>query len=150
MTDTIGGFMATDKVKVQQIKSQLIQMTNKFCNTHVNEEYAELCQRLIEKMARKRQPPFAAGRIEIWAAAIVYAIGSINFLFDKNTKPYASTDTICDYFAVPKRTVGQKSKMIQEMFKIWHFDPEFATRESAENNPFNKMRMVNGFIVMAD
>lgn len=42
------------------------------------------------KLGRKREVPFQRGKIEIWAAAVVYAIGSPNFLFDKSFEPYMS------------------------------------------------------------
>jgi hypothetical protein len=80
----------TDKQRAQTIQHQLIQMTAAFCQQHADGEYERLCRKLIEKMARKRAVPFLSGRVEIWAAAIVYALGSINFLFDKSSPPYAS------------------------------------------------------------
>ena len=36
------------------------------------------------------------------------------------------------------------------MFDMWHFNPEFSTRRMTENNPFNNMVMVDGFIVPLD
>ncbi|NOR78038.1 MAG: hypothetical protein GQ523_06390 [Methanophagales archaeon] len=42
----------------------------------------QLCEKLIRKMSRKRNVPFLSGRMEIWAVAIIHALGSINFLFD--------------------------------------------------------------------
>lgn len=73
---------------------KLIEMTAGFCETHLDVEYKKLCEKLIRKMARKRNVPFLSGRMEIWAAAIVYAIGSINFLFDKSFEPYVSAQDI--------------------------------------------------------
>lgn len=139
-----------DKVKVQKTKSDLIQMTNKFCKAHINDEYAGLCQRLIEKMARSRAVPIINGRIEIWAATVVYTVGSINFLFDKNSQPHASMESLFGYFAVSKNAIEQKSRMIREILKIWHLDPEYSTEEMAEKNPFNKISVVNGQIVLND
>lgn len=123
-------------------------MTAAFCQQHADGEYERLCRKLIEKMARKRAVPFLSGRVEIWAAAIVYALGSINFLFDKSFPPYATSDTICDSFQVSKRTAAQKAKLIRDMFKLEYFDPEFSTEHMAKNNPLARLRMVNGFLVI--
>jgi hypothetical protein len=71
----------TDKSNAQKVQTRLTELTAAFCLAHINQEYETLCQKLIDKMARKRTAPFLSGRIEIWAAAVVYAIGSINFLF---------------------------------------------------------------------
>lgn len=140
----------TDKRRVQDIQDQLLQMTTTFCQAHVDKEYQALCQKLIGKMARKRVVPFLSGRLEIWAAAIVYAIGSINFLFDKSFPPHVSPDSLCDYFGVSKSTVGQKAKVIRDMFKMGHCDPQFSTEHMKQSNPFARMELVDGFLVIRE
>jgi Domain of unknown function (DUF6398) len=128
-----------DKATVQQYTEKLIQMTNGFCDRYLDQEYKDLCEKLIRKMSRKRVVPFLSGRIEIWAAAVVYAIGSINFLFDKSFEPYATADDICNYFGTSKSTTGQKAKTIRDMFKLYYYDREFSTREMQDNNPFSNV-----------
>jgi hypothetical protein len=128
-----------DKAIVQQYTEKLIQMTNGFCDRYLDQEYKDLCKKLIRKMSRKRVVPFLSGRIEIWAAAVVYAIGSINFLFDKSFEPYATADDICNYFGTSKSTTGQKAKTIRDMFKLYYFDREFSTKEMQDNNPFSNV-----------
>jgi len=139
-----------DKRQVQDMQRQLIEMTTAFCQAHINHEYERLCQKLIDKMARKRVVPFLSGRLEIWAAAVVYAIGSINFLFDKTFQPYISADSLCDHFGVSKSTLGQKAKRLREMFKMGYYDPEFSTEHMRENNPFARLVLVDGFLVIRD
>jgi transcriptional antiterminator len=139
-----------DKSNVQKIQTRLIELTTAFCRSHLNQEYEALCQKLIEKMARKRTVPFLTGRIEIWAAAAIYAIGSINFLFDKATQPYVTPDTITEHFGVSKSTVGQKAKVIRDMFKMGYYDATFSTQHMAQNNPFADLTLVNGFLVSRD
>jgi hypothetical protein len=142
--------MSKEKLKIEEIQNQLITLTGDFCREHIDEEYAELCEKLINKMSRKRTVSFLLGKTEIWAAAIIHSIGGINFLFDKNTQPYVGADFICEYFGVSKSTVGQKAKVIRDMFKMNHFDPEFSTQSIAQQNPFDRLTMVNGFLVMLD
>ena len=136
-----------DKQRVQSIQHQLTEMTTNFCQAHLDQEYQVLCKKLIDKMARKRVVPFLSGRLEIWAAAIVYAVGSINFLFDTSFEPYVSTDSICNYFSVSKSTVGQKAKLIRDLLKMSHFDTEFSTERMQQNNPLSRLAMVDGFLV---
>ena len=62
-----------DKTLVEEKMQKLIEMTARFCDEHLDEEYKQLCEKLIRKMSRKRNVPFLSGRIEIWAAAIIYA-----------------------------------------------------------------------------
>lgn len=140
----------TDKQRVQAIQRQLTELTAACCRRHADAEYEQLCKKLIHKMARKRVAPFLSGRVEIWAAAILYALGSINFLFDKSFLPHATPDTLCNYFQVSKRTVAQKAKLIRDMFKLEYFDPEFSTERMAKNNPFARLTMAGGFLVIRE
>jgi hypothetical protein len=140
----------SDKSHLLQLQQQLIQMTDAFCRQHADAEYAQLCCKLIQKMGRKRSVPFLSGRPEIWAAAIVHALGSINFLFDKSFPPYVTQDSICEHFQTSKRTVAQKAKLIRDMFKLGYFDPEFSTKRMAKNNPLAGMTSVNGLLVIPD
>ena len=140
----------SEKETKEEKTQSLIEMTVSFSNEYLDEDYKELCEKLIEKMARKRKVPFLSGRIEIWAAAIIHALGSINFLFDNNFEPCASTDEICNFFGTSKSTTSQKAKIIRDMFKMNYYDDEFSTTYMNESNPFSKMTMMNGFIVPSD
>jgi hypothetical protein len=139
-----------DKQHLLTLQRQLTDMTAAFCRQHADAEYEGLCKKLIDKMARKRTVPFLSGRVEIWAAAIVYALGSINFLFDESFLPHATPDTVCNYFKVSKRTVAQKAKLIRDMFKLGYFDPEFSTERMIKNNPLAKLTMVDGLLVIGE
>ena len=137
--------MTKDDIKKREKK--LLELTATFCGQHLDNDYAQLCEKLIKKLGRKRDVPFQRGKLEIWAAAVIHALGSINFLFDKSFEPYISLDQLNDYFGTKKSTVTNKSKQIKDLLKLWHFSPEFSTQHVAENNPFNDMVMVDGFIV---
>ena len=63
-------------------------LVKSFCNKYLNEEYAELSVKLTTKVARKRPSPLISGKENSWAAGIIHAIGSTNFVFDKSQKPY--------------------------------------------------------------
>lgn len=137
--------------EIKEEKTQLlIEMAASFSNEYLDEDYKELCEKLIRKMARKRKVPFLSGRIEIWAAAIIHSLGSINFLFDNSFEPYASTDNICNFFGTSKSTTSQKAKVIRDMFKMKYYDKEFSTTHMNENNPYSEMTMGNGFIAHSD
>lgn len=136
-----------DKAIIVEKTQKLIEMTGGFCDECLDEDYKQLCEKLIRKMSRKRNVPFLYGRIEIWAAATVYAIGSINFLFDKSFEPYATADDICNYFSTSKSTTSRKAKVIRDIFKLGYYDEEFSTTYMRDNNPFSNLVMVNGLII---
>lgn len=79
--------MTKPKEKVEEKKAELLKLTIEFSKQFLNEEYEGVIEKLINKMARKRDIPFLSGRIEIWAAAVIHALGTINFLFDKSSQP---------------------------------------------------------------
>ena len=136
-----------DKDLIENKMRGLIEMTVGFCDEYLDEEYKQLCEKLIRKMSRKRNVPFLSGRLEIWAAAIIHALGSINFLFDPSFEPYVSVGGIANYFGPSKSTVSQKAKVIREMFKMRYYDEEFSTTCMEESNPFSDLVMVNELIV---
>ncbi len=135
------------KEEIKKRESQLIEMTVSFSKQYLDDEYARLCEKMIQKMGRKRNVPFERGKIEIWAAAVIHALGTINFLFDNSFEPYVDLDQINDYFDTKKSTVATKSKQIRDMFRMNYYDSEFSTQEIQGKNPFNDMVMVDGFIV---
>jgi len=136
-----------DKQQIQQRQQQIIDLIGEFCSQKLNEEYFELSKRLMQKLGRKRNVPFETGKPEVWAAAVIHALGTINFLFDKSFEPYVTIDEINNFFGTSKSTTGAKSKQIRELLKLDIWDKEFSTRRIQEGNPFAEMVMVNGLIV---
>ncbi|MFD1037318.1 DUF6398 domain-containing protein [Virgibacillus byunsanensis] len=98
-------------------------------------------------MARKRDVPFVTGRIEIWGAEVIHALGTINFLFDKATQPYVSVADICQFFDTKQSTTSQKSKKIRDIFNMSYFDEDFTIESVDQRNSFNHMEMANGLLV---
>lgn len=136
-----------DKQQIQQRQQQIIDLIGEFCAQKLNEEYFELSKRLMQKLGRKRNVPFETGKPEVWAAAVIHALGTINFLFDKSFEPYVTIDEINNFFGTSKSTTGAKSKQIRDLLKLDIWDKEFSTRRIQEGNPFAEMVMVNGLIV---
>ncbi len=139
-----------EKEKIEAISQQLLELTGEFCDQHLDDDYKQLCEKVVLKMKRKRQVPFLRGRVNTWAASIIYALGQINFLFDRASEPYISADDIANHFGLSKSTIGQKAKKIRDMFNMGYFDSEFSTRDVDASNPLKNMVMINGLIVPTD
>ena len=142
--------MPTDKDKILQRQSEILELLRAFSSAKLNDEYFELAEKLLGKMARKRHVPFETGKVEIWAAAIVHALGMINFLFDSTQTPHVTVGEINDFFGTKQSSVGNRSKEIRDMFKLYHYHDEFTTPEMQKKNPFKKMVMINGMIYMLE
>ena len=136
-----------DKQQIQERQQQIIDLIGEFCTQKINEEYFELSKRLMQKLGRKRNVPFETGKPQVWAAAVIHALGTINFLFDKSFEPYVTIDEINNFFGTNKSTTGAKSNQIRDLLKLNVWDKEFSTRKIQEGNPFAEMVMVNGLIV---
>src|SRR5271165_6880715 len=52
---------------------EILAITDRVCLEHLEGEYAELCRRLVAKLARKRPSPLARGALPTWAAGAIYA-----------------------------------------------------------------------------
>jgi hypothetical protein len=74
---------------------EITALTDALCREKLNEEYAQVCQEMTAALARKRPSPLATGHAKSWACAIVYTVGSVNFLFDKSQTPHLRADELC-------------------------------------------------------
>ena len=135
------------KEEIKQRENKIVEMVVAFCKEHIDEEYAALCEKMVRKLGRKRTNPLERGRLEIWAAAVVHTVGSMNFLYDKSFQPYIPTSEIHEYFGTSSSSVGQKSRQIKDMLKLRpYWDKDFSTKHMMEDNPLAGLSVINGFI----
>jgi hypothetical protein len=59
------------KEERDEVLRVIIGLIDQFCQEHLNEEYAVLCRKLAEKLARKRPSPLLHGSPNTWASGIV-------------------------------------------------------------------------------
>ena len=134
-----------NKQQLQEREEKIIQLVATFCNEHLDEECAMLCTQLVQKLGRQHPCLFESGRLEIWAAASVYTICSINLLFDRRKPLSLSSSDICNYFEASHSTITQKMRMIKEQLRIDPvFDTEFILRGEASRHPFNRLMKIGG------
>jgi hypothetical protein len=73
-----------DELKIPKgmrpVAEEIIQITDQVCAQLLDAEYAALARQAVAKLARKRPSPLLSGRRGTWAAAVVYALGQVNFL----------------------------------------------------------------------
>ena len=135
--------------EVGPVLELIVAMTDQFCREKLNEEYALLCRRLAEKLARKRPSPLLGGKPETWACGIIRTIGWVNFLDDSSSKPHMKLTAIDKAFGVGESTGQGKSKTIRSMLKIRHFDHHWTLPSQMDTNPIAWMIEINGFVVDA-
>lgn len=135
-----------EKEKQKMREDEIAQMVTKFCKERLDEEYEQLCEKMVRKLGRKRTKPLLTGRTEIWAAAVVYTVGTMNFLFDKSFEPYVSSADINGYFGTSSSTVAQKARTIRQLLKLSRYwDKDFSTRHMQENDPMGMLMDLSKF-----
>src|SRR5512136_2156867 len=107
--------------QMQPVYDEITRLTDAVCREHVDGEFAMLCRKLAAALARKRPSPLARGKKEVWACAIMYALGQVNFLFDRSQTPHTTPGELCAQFGVSQSTAGNKAKQIRDMFNVWYF-----------------------------
>ncbi len=73
---------------------------------------------------------FKKGRPASWAAGIIHAIGTINFLSDPDYEPYIEDKEIYSFFKVSQSTMQSKSRVIKDLFQLFYVDTEWSTPEN--------------------
>ena len=134
---------------LQTTYASVVKLTDAFCHQYLNDEYAALCRSLAAALARKRPSPLQRGQLEIWACAIVYALGTVNFLFDSSQTPYISAMELCGLFGISKSSGANKAKQIRDMLNMSQFDATWFLPSRMEESPIPWMIEVNGLIVDA-
>ncbi len=134
---------------MQETFNVIIALTDAFCRAHLNEEYAQLARRATAALCRKRPSPLVKGHLHTWACGIVYALGFVNFLFDKSQEPSMSAAELCAGFGVSKSTGAAKAKSVRDALAMGQMDPRWYRPSKMEANPLAWMIMVNGFVVDA-
>jgi hypothetical protein len=125
----------------------IIEVTDAVCEEHLSADYAALSRKLAAKLARKRPSPIVRGKPEIWACGIVYALGTVNFLFDKSQSPHMRADELCAAFGVSQSSGSNKAKLIRDLFDMYQMDPNWCLPSLVDQNPLIWMLEVNGLIV---
>jgi len=92
------------------------------CKEKLNDEYKDMCLQLCITLFRKRPSPITTGDTNIWACEIIYAIGTVNFLFDSSEKLHIKSKELYEWFGIPGSTGNEKSKQFRDLLKTEVFE----------------------------
>lgn len=127
----------------------IVSLTDAVCGEHLTDEYGALCRRLTAALCRKRPSPVTRGRTESWACGVAYAIGSVNFLFDRSQTPHLVATELCALFGVSPSTGAAKSAEIRRLFRMHQLDPAWCLPSKLGENPLAWLITGDGFVVDA-
>ena len=132
---------------VKPCVGRVVTVTDAVCLEHLDQEYADLCRRVVGKLGRKRPSPLTRGAPRIWAAGIVYAVGQLNFVFDPTQTPHATADQLSEWLGVKKTTMANKARLVRDTLKLSHLDGEFMRRDLVDASPLTRLLEVDGLLV---
>jgi len=129
--------------RIAQIKGLIAA----FGDQRLNDTYTGFATVLCDAIAASDLLNIHRGRIEIWAAAVVYAIAQLNFLFSRETPHHLTPDELCNWFKVKKTTVSSKAASIRNTLDLFFDDERFCAPHVT--NVFQFFEDENGFVFPA-
>ena len=132
---------------VQEKYDPIASLIRDFCRQHLNEDYEVLCLRLLEDLCSQQPSPLRRGRVNTWAAGILYAIGSNNYLFDKSQKVHMTAGELAAPFGLAASTAANKANEIARLCDVNHLEARWVLPELAEQLPETWFVSLNGRII---
>jgi len=130
----------------QRIFTEILKLTDAFCETYLNEDYRKLCEEMAMVICLGELPS-EKGRPAGWASGIVHAVGWVNCLYDPAQFPHMTSAQLAEGFGVSKGTMMTKSKIIRDELDLIQLDPDWCIPAMLKDNPLVWMLEVNGFIM---
>jgi hypothetical protein len=96
---------------------QIKDMIQKFADAYLNQGLAEKAFAMLKCVQKNRRLNFFKGDLAIWAAAVVYEIARLNFLFDKDEPFHITPELISDFFGQRSTTMLNKVNSIETACK---------------------------------
>jgi hypothetical protein len=141
--DTPGGD-AQDEVivrlppKVGKRLGEILAITDRFCEEHLDAEYKELCRDMAAVLCVEGFP-LTGGKAAGWAAGIVYSVGWVNFIGDPSQPHHMRAEDMAPALGVSPATLMNRARDIREGLGLHRMDPRWSTRGMLERNPLLRL-----------
>ncbi len=132
---------------LQPTYERIVRVTDEVAQKHLTAEYAHLFRYATAALCRKRPSPVTTGPANSWTCGIAYAIGAVNFLFDKSQTPHLRAVELCHAFGMSPSTGSAKAKVVKAALELFHLHPDWCLPSKLNSNPLVWMLSVNGLMV---
>ena len=129
--------------------ADVVARTDAFAAAHLDSEYAALCRQMAARLAALWRSPLERGEPRTWAAAIVYAMGWVNFLADPSQTPHLTTAELARLTSVGQSTLAAYLRTIRGTLDLVRLDPVWTRPSRLADNPLAWMIEVDGLIIDA-
>lgn len=124
---------------------EVAALLDAFSKAHLTPELAGYVRKLWLQIGRKRNYTITGGAKEVWAAAVVYVIARLNFLFDSKSPSYLTADVISAFFGTKKTTVSARAAGIEKACRIRMGQDGLCSPDIADSLTFVKLS--NGMVI---
>jgi hypothetical protein len=121
--------------------AEIVAITDEACGACLDREYTELARELVARLARSRPSPLGRGEVRIWAAGALYALGQINFLFDRSQQPHLTADQLAGQLGVVKATMANKAAVVRRTLVLHYYEPGLTRRSLYDDPPLALMAL---------
>jgi len=119
------------------------ELLNNFCHEVLNsDEYAQICFKILDKLEAHPKKPLTTDNESLWAASIVHAAGSINFLFNSTSDPTISLTEFFLFFDTSHSSIKNKSIQIQSLLNLTPYNSLYQIKKGIDENPIDKIKDV--------
>ena len=126
----------------------IIGLIDQFCKEHLNEEYAVLCRKLAEKLARKRPSPLLHGSPNAWASGIVRSRGLGQLPARQEPDAVHAVDRHRPLPSAPAQAAGRRSwRRSARCSRFTRLTRTGRLPSRLDDNPMVWMLQVNGFMM---
>jgi hypothetical protein len=115
--------------------SSILTLTDEFCHEFLNDDFAQLVQKATYLLCQRHPSLISGGQMDSWAAGIVHAIGSINFIFDPSQTPHVPAAQLYKWFSVSSATGQNKSKLVRELLKMHQATADWCVPQRLDQDP---------------
>lgn len=117
---------------------EILAITDRFCDEHLDEEYKRLCRDMAAALCVEGFP-LTSGKAAGWAAGIVYSVGWINFIGDPSQPHHMKSEDMAPALGVSPATLMNRARDIREGLGLRRMDPRWSTKAMQERNPLLRM-----------
>lgn len=129
--------------KLQGRFKDIVAITDRFCETHLDAEFKQLCRDMAVVLSQQGCP-LTSGKAAGWAAGIVYSVGWVNFLGDPSQPHHMKADDMAKAVGVSPATLMNRARVIRDGLDLRRMDPLWSTKGMLDRNPLVWMVSVNG------
>ena len=101
--------------------AQIEPLISSFCFEHLDEDYRQLCLKMLEKLCRKRPSPLLCGKPNSWAAGIVYFLCAENNYFRGNDPGCLRAAQLAACFGLSASAAYNRAAKIRSLCRLKSF-----------------------------